>query len=146
MEATLKIQRHFPDMPLPSRGHPTDAGLDLTAMAVEKMRAGVFAFDSGISIEPPAGYYCEVVPRSSIVKTDFLLANSVGVIDEDYRGRIRVVMRYVGTGDGEAEAQTLVGSRIAQLLVRRREEIRVEAVDDLTGTKRGVGGFGSTGK
>ena len=145
MEATLKIQRHFPDMPLPSRGHPTDAGLDLTAMAVETLRARVFAFDTGISVEPTSGYYCEVVPRSSIVKTDFILANSVGVIDEDYRGRIRVVMRYLGSGDGEAEARSMVGNRIAQLLVRRREEVRIETVEDLTDTRRGAGGFGSTG-
>ena len=145
MNATLKIQRHYPNMPLPSRGHPTDAGLDLTAMGVESLRPHLFAFDTGISVHPDRGYYCEVVPRSSIIKTDFMMANSVGVIDEDYRGRIKIILRYLGEGTGEAEAQTMVGNRIAQLLVRRREDISVEAVDDLSETNRGVGGFGSTG-
>jgi len=144
----LKIQRHHPGMPLPARGHASDAGLDLTAMAVEEVRPGVFSFDSGVSVEVERGYYCEVVSRSSIVRSDFLLANGVGVIDPDYRGRIRVVLRYLGeAGDGGRQAaQALLGTRIAQLLVRRLEPVTVEAADTLEPTPRGGGGFGSTGK
>lgn len=144
----LKVKRHFEEMPLPGRGHPGDAGLDLTAMAVEMLRPRVFSFDTGISVEPPPGTYCEVVPRSSMVKTDFMLANSVGVIDADYRGRIRVVLRYLGEAadGGRAEAEAMIGSRIAQMLVRRLEPVRVEAADTLADTGRGPGGFGSTGR
>jgi dUTP pyrophosphatase len=142
----LKIQRHFPDMPLPGRGHPSDAGLDLTAMAVEAVRPGVFRVDTGVSVQPPVGHYCEVVPRSSIFKTDFMQANSVGIIDPEYRGRILIMLRYLGPGDGHAQAQALVGTRIAQLLVRRLEAIEVEASDALETTVRGAGGFGSTGR
>ncbi len=144
----LRVQRHYPDMPLPAKAHPTDAGFDLTAMAVEALRPSVFAFDTGISVEPEAGFYCEVLPRSSIVKADFLQANSVGVIDPDYRGRIRVVLRYVGTAadNGTAEAETLLGTRIAQLLVRRLESVELVEADDLRETRRGAGGFGSTGR
>lgn len=144
--AVLRIRRHYQDMPLPARAHAGDAGLDLTAMAVERLRERVFAFDTGISVQVSEGYYCEVVPRSSIVKTDFMLANGVGVIDPDYRGRIRVVLRYLGAGDGAAEAEALRRQRIAQLLLRRLEPVRVEAVDMLDETPRGQGGFGSTGK
>lgn len=146
MKVVLKIKRHYPDMDLPARGHPNDAGLDLTAMAVEGLRPRVFAFDAGISVQVSDGYYCEVAARSSIVKTDFMVANGVGIIDPDYRGRIRVVLRYLGEGVGEAEARALVGSRIAQLIVRRREDVRVEAHDTLDPTDRGEGGFGSTGR
>jgi dUTP pyrophosphatase len=144
----LKIQRHFPGMPMPERAHASDAGLDLTAMAVETLRPGVFAFDTGISVQAEAGYYCEVVPRSSIVNTEFILANSVGVIDPDYRGRIRVVLRYAGSSPdgGEAEAQALSGGRIAQLLVRRREPVEIIELQELEETPRGEGGFGSSGK
>jgi dUTP diphosphatase len=144
----LRVQRHYPDMPLPARAHATDAGLDLTAMAVEPLRAGLFSVDTGVSVQPEAGYYCEVVPRSSIVKGDFLQANSVGVIDPDYRGRIQVVLRYVGAApDGGAEAaRALLGSRIAQLLVRRVEPVVVEPAEALEETPRGAGGFGSTGR
>ena len=142
----LKVKRHFEEMPLPGRGHPGDAGLDLTAMAVEMLRPRVFSFATGISVEPPPGTYCEVVPRSRMVKTDFMLANSVGVIEADYRGRIRVVLRYLGEAadGGRAEAEAMIGSRIAQMLVRRLEPVRVEAADTLADTGRGPGGFGST--
>lgn len=143
--ATLKIQRHYPGMPLPARAHASDAGLDLTAMAVEAARPGVWRVDTGISVQPPEGYYCEVVPRSSIFKTDFMQANSVGIIDPDYRGRILVMLRWLGPGDGAEQAQALVGGRIAQLLLRRREPVEVEPCDLLDGTARGGGGFGSTG-
>jgi len=144
----LRVQRHYPGMPLPARAHASDAGFDLTAMEVEPLRPGVFSFDTGIAVQVEAGYYCEVVPRSSIVKGDFLQANSVGVIDPDYRGRIRVVLRYVGMAadGGAAEARALVGSRIAQLLVRRVEPVVIEAVESLEETPRGAGGFGSTGR
>lgn len=151
---TLKILRHFENMPLPSRGHETDAGLDLTAMAFEEISPCVFAFDTGISVAVEPGYYCEVVPRSSIIKTPFIMANSVGVIDPDYRGRIKVIFRYVGhekkqgqnQGPAEEAAQALVGTRIAQILVRKRESVQVMAVESLDETPRGEGGFGSTGK
>jgi dUTP pyrophosphatase len=141
----LRIQTHFPGMTLPARVHPDDAGLDLTAMAVEPLRPRVFSFDMGVSVQAPDGFYCEVAPRSSIVKTDFVMANSVGIIDPGYRGRVRVVMRYLGEGDGAAEAQALVGTRIAQLLVRRREALRVEPAEFLEQSARGTGGFGSSG-
>lgn len=145
-DPVLRIQRHYEKMPLPAKSHPGDAGFDLTAMGLEPLREGVYSFDTGVSVQVDAGYYCEVVPRSSIVKTDFVLANSVGVIDPDYRGRIKVVLRYLGRGGGEAEARALLHQRIAQLLVRRLEPVRIEAVETLEDTARGQGGFGSTGK
>jgi dUTP pyrophosphatase len=145
MAPTLKIQRHYPNMPLPERGHPRDAGLDLTAMAVEVVRAGVYSVDTGISVQPPEGFYCEVVPRSSIVKGDFMQANSIGIIDPDYRGKILVVLRYLGPGEGAAEARALIGKRVAQLLLRRLELPQVESAQELDTTVRGTGGFGSTG-
>lgn len=145
-EVSLKVRRHYDNMPLPSRGHATDAGFDLTAMAVEPLRGAVFVFDTGISVQVDEGFYCEVLPRSSLVKTDFMLANSVGVIDADYRGRIKVVLRFLGTGDGVPQARELVGQRIAQLLVRRREAVRIVEADELEQTPRGEGGFGSTGQ
>lgn len=144
--AVLKVQRHGADVPLPRRAHADDAGFDLTAWRVEGRRPRVFAFDTGISVQPSAGFYCEVVPRSSIVKSDFLMANSVGIIDPGYRGRIVVMLRYMADDDGAAAAQALLGSRIAQLLVRRLEPCVVRAVATLEDTERGSGGFGSTGR
>lgn len=144
--ALLKVLRHGQDVPLPRRAHGDDAGFDLTAWRVECPRPRLYAFDTGISVQLSAGFYCEVVPRSSIVKSDFLMANSIGIIDPGYRGRILVMLRYLGEDDGEAAAQGLLGTRIAQLLVRRREPCAVQAVATLDDTARGTGGFGSTGR
>jgi dUTP pyrophosphatase len=132
-------------MSVPKRGHETDAGIDLTAMAVEQKKPDIFFFDTGISIHLSTGYYAEIVPRSSIIKTDFFLANSVGIIDPDYRGRIFVPFRYIGTDDGAQAAEELLQQRIAQMLIRKLEPCRIEVVDSLEDTVRGTGGFGSTG-
>ena len=133
-------------MPVPSRGYQTDAGIDLTAMAVKQKSHGVFLFDSGISIQISDGYYVEIVPRSSIIKTDFHMANSFGVIDPDYRGRIFIPFRYIGQGDGMKSAESLLRHRLVQMLVKKLEPCNIEIVDSLEDTVRGKGGFGSTGK
>ena len=142
----LKICTHFEGMPVPSRGHQSDAGIDITAMAVEQKNHGVFLFDTGISIQISDGFYVEIVPRSSIIKTDFLMANSLGVIDPDYRGRIFLPFRYIGQGNGIQSAENLLKQRIAQMLVRKLESCSIEVVDSLEDTARGEGGFGSTGQ
>ena len=133
-------------MPVPSRGHQTDAGIDLTAMAFDQKSHGVFMFDSGISIQISEGYYAEIVPRSSIIKTDFHMANSFGVIDPDYRGRIFIPFRFIGQVDGMKSAESLLKQRIAQMIVRKLEPCSIEVVDSLEDTVRGIGGFGSTGQ
>ncbi|MBF0349547.1 MAG: dUTP diphosphatase [SAR324 cluster bacterium] len=145
MTAILKIKRHSPELALPAKAHSTDAGIDIVAVGVEPRRDRVFFFNTGISVEISEGYYIEVVPRSSITKTDFIMANSVGVIDPDYRGIIMVPLRYVGTGDPVQAAQKLINTRIAQLLVRKLEPCMIEDVTDLSSTARNDGGFGSTG-
>ncbi len=142
----LKIRCHYPDMPIPKRGHETDAGIDLTAMSVEQKRPDIFFFDTGISIQITTGYYVETVPRSSIVKTDFILANSIGVIDPDYRGKIFIPFRYVGHENGMSKAESLLGQRIAQMLIRKQEACQLEIVETLPDSMRGENGFGSTGK
>ena len=132
-------------MPIPKRGHETDAGIDLTAMAVEQKKSDIFFFDSGISIQLSEGYYAEIIPRSSIIKTDFFLANSVGIIDPDYRGRILIPFRYLGESRGIQAAEKLLNQRIGQLIVRKLEKCKIQIVDSLKETDRGEKGFGSTG-
>lgn len=145
MPAHIKIQCHVKGMPPPQRGHSTDAGLDLTALELEQKKENIFFFNTGISIHVSSGYYAEIVPRSSIVKTDFIMANSVGIIDPDYRGLIYVPFRYVGNSDSLIAAKELLNKRIAQLIIRRLEPCSIEIVSSLEDTERGTGGFGSTG-
>ncbi len=136
---------HYENMILPSKAHLSDSGLDLTLMKVIEKRNEVFFFDTGISIEPPKGYYTELFPRSSIYKHDFIMSNSVGVIDAGYRGIIYMPMRYVGTGNGKKQAEMIIGQRIGQIVLRKLEEFDLEIVENLSGTDRGGKGFGSSG-
>ncbi|MDH5560145.1 MAG: dUTP pyrophosphatase [Deltaproteobacteria bacterium] len=142
----LKIKLHYPGMPEPKRGHPTDSGIDLSLIKILPKRDNLIFFDTGISIEPPEGYYGELFPRSSIYKSDFIMSNSVGIIDESYRGILYLPMRYVGEGNAVHEAGKLVGTRVAQLILRELRLFDFEIVTETTQTRRGEGGFGSTGK
>ena len=132
-------------MTVPKRGHETDAGIDLTAMSVDQKKTNIFFFDTGISIQLSEGYYAEILPRSSIIKTDFFLANSVGIIDPEYRGHIIMPFRYVGNSNGFEAAEQLLNKRIGQLIVRKLERCQIKIVESLENTDRGSGGFGSTG-
>ena len=145
MSLLLKVKLHYEGMPSPKKAHLSDAGLDLTLMEVIEKRDQIYFFDCGISIEPPEGYYTELVPRSSIYKHDFMMTNSLGIIDADYRGRLYMPMRYLGKGDGLLEAKSLIGSRVGQLILRKLEPFKVLEVEEIGETKRGEGGFGSTG-
>jgi dUTP pyrophosphatase len=144
-EPILKIRLHYPEMPVPRRAHATDSGIDLTLMRVIEKRRDLYFFDTGVSVAPPDGYYAELVPRSSIYRTDFIMANSVGIIDADYRGILYLPMRYLGQQDGLAEARSLIGQRIGQLLLKKRESFTIQVVPELSATARGEGGFGSSG-
>jgi len=146
MEPRLKMQLHYPGMSLPVKAHPSDAGFDLTCMEVIDKGNQVYFLDTGVSLEPPAGFYVELYPRSSVYKTNFFQANSVGIIDPDYRGRIYFPFRYLGQGDGLAEAKALIGTRIGQLVVKRQEQVQLDLSEHLNDTHRGENGFGSTGK
>jgi len=129
----------------PVRAHTTDSGLDLTLIRVEKKRDSIFFFNTGVSIQPPEGYYTELYPRSSIYKYDFVMTNSVGIIDAGYRGVLYMPMRYVGDGDGLTAAEQLVGQQVGQLVVKKLELFDVKIVDNLIDSERGGNGFGSSG-
>ena len=104
-------------MPMPKKAHLDDSGLDLSLIKVIQKRADIFFFDTGISVEPPTGYYTELVPRSSIYKQDFIMTNSIGIIDQGYRGLIMMPMRYVGNGNGLAAAEKLIGENIWEYVI-----------------------------
>jgi deoxyuridine 5'-triphosphate nucleotidohydrolase len=101
-------------------------------------------FDTGISVKPPKGYYFEVVPRSSISKTNYILANSIGIIDEDYRGSVKVCLYNLGKPTTKED----LPRRLFQLILRKnqaRKITEIEEVKDFDATERGSRGFGSTG-
>ena len=155
---------------IPSRSHSTDTGYDLTFTGVDKIVGDVIFFKTGISLQPPSGYYFEVVPRSSISKLPLEMANSVGVIDEAYTGEVLIPVRVthseMGLGKGyesKSYPQGIVrifGSRpgtmsilsslildkkpcLFQAILRKRLDCKF-TVENLENTERSDGGFGST--
>lgn len=128
----------------PHYAHPGDAGADLLSTVDVTLAPGERAvIPTGVSIALPDGLVGFVMPRSGLAaKHGIGLVNSPGTIDAGYRGEISVVMINSDPVDSFTVA---VGDRIAQLVIQPVVRARFVAVTELPGTKRGVGGFGSTG-
>lgn len=126
---------------IPTKAHETDAGFDLRA--TECIRVGeLLHVRTGIAVSIPHGYAGLLFPRSSIYKTGYSLANSVGVIDSDYRGEICINMYQITGGRADYAA----GDKVCQLIIIPIPKIEFEEVEELDETERGNGGFGSTGR
>ena len=139
-QVNLKVKKIFSNAVVPSYTKLGDAGMDLTAISLEK-NGEYYEYVTGLAIELPLGYVGLVFPRSSISKTDHYLRNSVGVIDAGYRGEIKIRMSVPFLGGVEYK----VGDRVAQLVIIKLPWVNIEQVDELSETDRGEGGFGSTG-
>jgi len=154
---------------VPTRAHDTDTGYDLKFIGVDKIVGDVIFFKTGIAVAPPSGYYFDVVPRSSISKLPLEMANSIGIIDESYRGEILVPIRVTHPLMGQDETRNsfpqgivrIFGARpssmdavskqilmnqpkLCQMILRKREDVDFQVVQDLDQTLREDGGFGST--
>ena len=137
----IKFKKMNPNAVIPKRGTIGAAGFDLTAIGLEVTET-TLKYDTGIAVEIPPGYVGLVFPRSSICKTGLSLANSVGVIDSDYRGSISFVF-YKGPTWIEPYSY---GDRIGQLVIMPIPEVEFVEAEELSETERGEGGYGSTGK
>lgn len=138
----LQVVKTHENAIMPSRAHPLDIGLDLTAIKKHKtLPHGVIMYDTGIAVKPPEGYYIEILPRSSISKTGWMLANSVGTVDPNYTGNLYIALAPVHPDVPEIELPFCK----CQLVVRKAEYLDVTEVSSLDDTDRGSGGFGSTG-
>ena len=131
---------------LPTRGSEYAAGWDLYALedTVVPFRKSA-KLRTGIIVAIPDGYEGQVRARSSLGSKGLILPHSIGTIDSDYRGELFVLMTWIGEGDSYT---VRAGERIAQLLISPIPEVRFDevSVEDLGDTKRGAGGFGSTGR
>ena len=126
---------------LPCRAHPTDAGADLRSTEALEIYPGEQKLvDTGVAVKIPEGYGGFVFNRSSQGKKGISIPHSVGVIDSDYRGNIKVILK----NNGEDPYKIAVGDRVAQLVVM--PVLLCGFVDMWNDTTRGTGGFGSTGK
>ena len=138
------IQRLDPNLPLPQRGSPGDAGWDLRTRIDVRLEPGERALiPTGIAIALPAGFVALVHPRSGLaLRSGFTLVNAPGTIDAGYRGEIAVI----GINTDRTTAIDIArGDRIAQLIVQEFSAITWRELDELPGSWRGEGGFGSSG-
>ena len=144
--STLKVQ-------IINRGHhalPTyatelSAGMDLRANLTEPIILKPLQrclVPTGLYMALPEGYEAQVRPRSGLaLKKGITVLNSPGTIDADYRGEVCVILVNLSAEDFIIED----GERIAQMVIARHEQVQWEAVEALSETERGTGGFGHTG-
>ncbi|WP_344783509.1 dUTP diphosphatase [Gordonia caeni] len=133
-----------PDLPLPARAHPGDAGIDLYSTTDLELAPGRRqVVGTGIAVALPFGTVGLVHPRSGLAaRAGLSIVNAPGTIDAGYRGEIRVCLINL---DPEAPIAISRGDRIAQLLVQKVELPEVVEVSELDDTERGDGGYGSSG-
>ena len=130
-----------PGAQLPKRAHRTDAGADLFALEAHEIYPGEQKLvDTGVAIKIPRGFAGFIFNRSSQGKKGITIPHSVGVIDSDYRGNLKVLLKNIS----EDPYTIQPGDRIAQLVVQRVELPTFR--DAWNDTQRGTGGFGSTGQ
>ena len=133
------------DQPLPAYKTELSAGMDLHADLQTPVVIGPLErtlVPTGLSIELPAGVEAQVRPRSGLaLKKGIGVLNSPGTIDADYRGEISVIL--VNLSDVSYEISP--GERIAQMVVAPHSRVQWIEAEELSETKRGSGGFGSTG-
>ncbi|WP_288749581.1 dUTP diphosphatase [uncultured Corynebacterium sp.] len=140
----IAVKRLDPDLPLPHRAHPEDAGADLYSAEDVTLQPGERALiGTGIAIALPVGTVGLIHPRSGLAaKQGLSIVNTPGTVDAGYRGELKVCL--INTDRSEPIVITR-GMRIAQLVVQRVELASFREVDELDETVRGAGGYGSTG-
>ena len=147
MKIEMKPLEHFGDLALPHFETALAAGADLRAAVDEDspmtLAPGARALvPTGLAMALPAGYEAQIRPRSGLAyKHGVTVLNSPGTIDADYRGEVKVLL----INHGDTDFVINRGERIAQMIIAPITQAEFIAVDTLSETARGAGGFGSTG-
>ena len=143
MALSINFRRLQSNAIQPSQGSQWAAGYDLYSCGSYIIEPHTtLKIGTGIAVEIPEGYFGAIFARSGLAtKRGLRPANCVGVVDADYRGELIVALH----NDTEYPQDVSEGERIAQLVIIPHLSVRFVEVDDLSSTKRGEGGFGSTG-
>ena len=129
----------------PSKANWSDVGYDLSIIKkVKDFNSRTALYDTGIKISLDFGYYAEIVPRSSISKSGYILSNNIGIIDNSYRGNLLIALTKIADDAIEIEYPF----KCCQLIFKSQVYVNMEEIKDrdLDITKRQEGGFGSTGQ
>ena len=148
-DPVLKIIKVDKDAIVPTKNNYSDAGLDLTIIKESKrLNSDTVLYDTGIKLEIPNGYYVEIVSRSSISKSGYMLANNIGIIDQGYTGNLYIALRKINK-----DCEDLVlPYKCSQIIMKKQIYPKIIIRDDTEkeiknqDTSRGDGGFGSTDK
>ncbi|MDR0989787.1 MAG: dUTP diphosphatase [Propionibacteriaceae bacterium] len=140
----VAVRRLDPLIPLPSYAHPGDAGADLVTTEAVRLAPGERrVVGTGLALELPPGYAGFVHPRSGLAaRCGLTIVNAPGTIDAGYRGEIKVALLNTDTSQTIELAR---GDRIAQLVIQPVVTAQFVETVDLTASRRGDGGYGSTG-
>ena len=145
VEVPIRRVAHGAGLPLPAYATEGSAGLDLMAALttpVDLPPLGRTVVPTGIAIALPTGYEAQVRPRSGLAaEHGITVLNAPGTIDADYRGEIGVML--VNLGDAPFRVEP--GMRIAQMVIAPVSAVDWDEVEELPESRRGDGGFGSTG-
>lgn len=142
----LKIERLPHNKILPEYKTEGAAGMDLCAAIPDPIELKPLErklIPTGLKIELEHGYEAQIRPRSGLsIKHGITLINCIGTIDEDYRGEVCIPIVNISNESYTIQPQ----ERIAQMIIAKVEQAKIEVVTELTQTDRNTGGFGSTGK
>lgn len=127
---------------LPFKNRESDAGYDITVIKeCKKLNDKTTLYDTGIKMKIPNGYYVEIVPRSSLSKSGYMLANSIGIIDQSYRGNIFVALCKIDEKSNNIE----LPFKCCQMIIRKQIYGKIiESFNEFDKTDRDSGCFGST--
>tara|TARA_B100001063_G_C16593494_1_gene466861 strand:- start:158 stop:598 length:441 start_codon:yes stop_codon:yes gene_type:complete len=141
----ILIKRLSKDVPLPKYETTGSSGMDLSANIEKEIYIAPgksFIIPTGLAISIPRNFEIQIRPRSGLAaKNQISVLNTPGTIDSDYRGELKVILINLGENIFKVEK----GLRIAQMVVSPVIKASLREVDTLEETKRGSGGFGSTG-
>jgi dUTP pyrophosphatase len=143
----IKLQKVTEDARMPIKGSEQAAAYDVYAHSITET-GGKVKVGLGFKTEIPKGYKGIIVPRSNLTKFNWVLNNSFGVIDSDYRGEWMAIFTSIGNETFPSKNEAFpyaVGDRVAQIYFEEVLPISFEVVPELESSERGEGGFGSTG-
>jgi len=137
----LKYMKISDDAVIPTKANFSDVGYDLSIIGVHSvMSSTTTLYKTGIKLEIPIGYYVEIVPRSSISKSGYILANSIGIIDCSYKGELLVAL----AKQNQDASDIVFPFRCCQLIMRKQIFPDMIEISEIETTKRLEGGFGSS--
>lgn len=148
MKMKVKIKKIDSSATIPEKAHDSDFGYDCYAVSEQEIAPNVWKYGLGFAIQLDTehadytNFGFTIRPRSSIYKTGMVLANSIGTIDEDYTGEVCAIFYHVLPNMPRYK----VGDKICQLHIDTAYKLDFVEVNELTSTRRGSGGFGSSDK